>query len=478
MDIASSGLNVQAIEAVSLREALLALTAINHDIVVLDYGNVVVRRGYTSLTGVKLLSGGVGGTDLSHAICVGKGMLTAAILGEEAAPSSRQILHTIKELNVGENGGIFVITQANSDMFNFGLAVERANADCRTRVKLLSIDDDRSAKRERYSCGFILLTKILGALVEKGAMFDDIWKCYKNIIDLILTVPLNYLDQETGPRRRKSIKITVDFDKHVKHVIDDQSQQNLSLHPSIPTVALINTSKSLERIAELGLVTQVIDRLRQLGICIVRMYYGNFVTAAPGSASLTIMKVYDLKVIEYLDAPCDASGWHHVVQVLPEITTKNEIPGVLACQGKQHVALKGPKLGEKQTNICRKAIQFACDALISCERQLNLIDAESSVGNVGSRLKNMADNINKRINNKKLPINCPYTFFKKMGVIAETALGGIMGSIYGVLFESAANVFGDIPESEVITPGMWAKALSVATKAIELLGIEIELLER
>jgi hypothetical protein len=34
-------------------------------------------------------------------------------------------------------------------------------------------------KRERYSCGFILLTKILGALVEKGAMFDDIWKCYK-----------------------------------------------------------------------------------------------------------------------------------------------------------------------------------------------------------------------------------------------------------------------------------------------------------
>jgi dihydroxyacetone kinase len=193
-------------------------------------------------------------------------------------------------------------------MFNFGLAVERANADCRTRVKLLSIDDDRSAKRERYSCGFILLTKILGALVEKGAMFDDIWKCYKNIIDLILTVPLNYLDQETGPRRRKSIKITVDFDKHVKHVIDDKSQQNLSLHPSIPTVALINTSKSLERIAELGLVTQVIDRLRQLGICIVRMYYGNFVTAAPGSASLTIMKVYDLKVIEYLDAPCDASG--------------------------------------------------------------------------------------------------------------------------------------------------------------------------
>jgi dihydroxyacetone kinase len=81
MDIASSGLNVQATEAVSLREALLALTAINHDIVVLDYGNVVVRRGYTSLTGVKLLSGGVGGTDLSHAICVGKGMLTAAILG-------------------------------------------------------------------------------------------------------------------------------------------------------------------------------------------------------------------------------------------------------------------------------------------------------------------------------------------------------------------------------------------------------------
>ncbi|XP_044252562.1 triokinase/FMN cyclase-like isoform X2 [Tribolium madens] len=446
-------------EAVKVRDALLGLTALNHDVVLLDYDNVVIQRDYKNLSKVRLLSGGVAGTDLIHAVCVGK--------GDDTVPSSRQILHTIKELNEGDNCGIFVIVQANADLFNFGLAVERANSECRTRVKLLPINDDKSVVKERYSCGFILLAKILGALSESGGLYNDIWECYKQIIDQIITVPLNYSHEESGPRKRKSIVLSTDFASNVSHIIDKKSQIYLGLHPSIPTVALINASKTMERYVELGFVKQVVERLKELGVCVVRIYYGNFISVAPGMAFLTVMKVHDMKIIDYLDAPCGAIGWRSFRQFLPEINTYNEIPGLLTHHGKQHIKLKGPKLGEFQSNILVKAVQFACDALISCERQLNIIDEEKSDGNVGTRLKKMADGVNKRINNKKLPINCPYGFLKKLGIIAESAIGGAMGSIYGVMFESAAILFGGLPDTETVTPAMWAKAFTVGIESLK-----------
>lgn len=80
--MANSSPTAPLIPSVRVRDALLGLTALNHDIVLLDFGNVVVQRGYQNLTKVRLLSGGIAGSDLSHAICVGKGMLTAAILGK------------------------------------------------------------------------------------------------------------------------------------------------------------------------------------------------------------------------------------------------------------------------------------------------------------------------------------------------------------------------------------------------------------
>lgn len=67
---------------VTLREALHAFTAINQDLVLFDYANVVIQRKYQNSTTVRLFGGGLAGTDLCHATLVGQGMLTAAILGK------------------------------------------------------------------------------------------------------------------------------------------------------------------------------------------------------------------------------------------------------------------------------------------------------------------------------------------------------------------------------------------------------------
>ena len=212
-------------------------------------------------------------------------------------------------MNEGDNCGVFVIVQAGPDLFNFGLAVERANADCRSRVKLLSIDDYKGDdEKVRYSCGFILLAKVLGAMAELGFFFDEIYNCYENIVEKIVTVPLHYEHVEVGLLKRQSVVLTQDFVKQFQTIIDKKSQFNLSLHPSVPTVILINTSRALSRLAELGLVKQVIEKLKEWGVSIIRLYYGSFITMTLRTAYLTVMKIFDMKIIEYLDAQSDASG--------------------------------------------------------------------------------------------------------------------------------------------------------------------------
>ena len=102
--------------------------------------------------------------------------------------------------------------------------------------------------------------------------------------------------------------LTQDFLKKFQTIIDKKSKFNLSLHPSIPTVILINTFRALNRLAELGLVKQVIEKLKYWGVCIIRLYYGSFITMTLRTAYLTVMKIFDMKIIEYLDAQSDASG--------------------------------------------------------------------------------------------------------------------------------------------------------------------------
>lgn len=84
---------------------------------------------------------------------------------------------------------------------------------------------------------------------------------------------------------------------------------------------------------------------------------------------------------------------------------------------------------------------------------------------MGTRLKNMCEAVEKRLD--KLHTICPYAFLKKLGIIAESAIGGTMGSIYGVIFENGANMFGELPESETVTPSMWLKSFSVGVEAVK-----------
>lgn len=67
--------------AAVISEALCGTIINNPSLGLLDFGNIIVRRDYTSVTKVKIISGGGSGHDPAYGGYVGKGMLTAAIHG-------------------------------------------------------------------------------------------------------------------------------------------------------------------------------------------------------------------------------------------------------------------------------------------------------------------------------------------------------------------------------------------------------------
>lgn len=67
--------------AAVISEALCGAIIDNPSLGLLEFGNIVVRRDYTSINTVKIIGGGGAGHDPAYSGYVGKGMLTAAVHG-------------------------------------------------------------------------------------------------------------------------------------------------------------------------------------------------------------------------------------------------------------------------------------------------------------------------------------------------------------------------------------------------------------
>lgn len=74
--------------------------------------------------------------------------------------------------------------------------------------------------------------------------------------------------------------------------------------------------------------------------------------------------------------------------------------------------LKGPKINDYQANVLYLVTQFACDALISCERQLNVMDGESGDADTGSKMRQGAEAILRELGLKRLKTTHPFTFLE------------------------------------------------------------------
>ncbi|CAG9858755.1 unnamed protein product [Phyllotreta striolata] len=483
-----------------IRNGLIAATCLNQSLRLLDYGNVIVQENYRETSQVRIITGGANFMgDL-----VGKGMLTAAIQGEQSsAPASNIILRTLHELCHGHPGGALVIVPGDiGDMLNFGVAVERAlNSDL--RIRTMTVCDDRTCDRPRRClCGIVLVYKIAGAMADGernlAAICDYCRRLCENMVSAEIEVFGGQSYDECKCNRQSSpvdssskylpqVKVCLDNLIKVCRVsgstdalnvdcLDDEfSDDKLLLTSNDEIVVLVNNNNELEKLEMYSLVKDMIEYLRSMNLQVQRFYIGDFMQLSHTKLSFTILKVIDSDVLYYLDAACEATGWLRMVQGEYPLNTDVVIKGVIEKTIRTESPVKGPRLSETHTNILLFSMQFACNALISCERQLNCIDANKFnsggigkfKGDTGTRMRTLSELLLKRMKVDKIPLEYPFTFFDNMSKILEKSLGGSTGCIYSIMFEAAANVFGAYELNEPVRIGMWMEAFGAVVEALQ-----------
>ena len=150
---------------------------------------------------------------------------------------------------------------------------------------------------------------------------------------------------------------------------------------------------------EMGILcNEVMSQLEETyKVCVRRCYTGHFFTSLemPGF-SISVLRLTSSDIVNFLDATTQAPGWSG--QAFPRRLERSGKPQKLpdpcaAINTETGSVNKGPEVGKFGHEATLKAVTFACEAIISCEDQLNTMDSGSGDSDCGSTLKRGAEAI-------------------------------------------------------------------------------------
>lgn len=494
--------------------SLLGNAMVYKHLVVLENHNIIMRKDFRTMKGkVRIIGGGGGGIAPSEANYVGQGMLTAAVFGEMfSAPSSEEVLVAIRELACeSDNYILLLVKNYVGDKLNFGLALDKASSEG-IKVKMIVLGDDASEpivlkQGRRALAGSVLVYKIAGEMAEQGKTLDEIIEeCRDNILTDLATISLT--QPNCGKSFCESLSSFVNPDEMVfgmgvygQHgkkkvkccgIVDAVSlaldqiysffTKNFELNQS-NVVVLVNNHGSTSKLEEAIIANEVTQQLNKLGVKISLFYSGTFMSSFNSNGfSITILKITSPNTIKNLEAPTSAPAWPKP-QLLEfedgQVTTVPlALPGVVSPTSKNKVlsnekALEG-SLSEKGIFALKQTAIFATEALISCEKQLNIIDSEVGDGDIGTVLRKGASALKKALINDEINFAIPSKFLYELSDICCKSMGGISGALYFIFFNSAAKVFENAKD---LTPEVCSAAFKAGVKAIKHHG-KVELGDR
>lgn len=284
---------------------------------------------------VGLISGGGSGHEPSHAGFVGQGMLTAAVCGQVfTSPTPDQVFTAIKASDCGK-GVFMVIKNYSGDIMNFEMAKDMAEMED-INVEYCVVDDDIAVENSTYTqgkrgvAGTILVHKILGAAIDKGATLNEVKELSERIIPNIKTIGLA-LSGATVPEVGKPGFVLADDEiEYGVGIHGEPGYRREKLQPSKQLAAeLISKLKSafsfkqgeqyavlINGLGATPLMEQYIfagDVLEQLSneqLSIPFTKVGNYMTAIDmAGISLTLMRIEDPKWLEALNYSVATVAW-------------------------------------------------------------------------------------------------------------------------------------------------------------------------
>ncbi|VDM70567.1 unnamed protein product [Strongylus vulgaris] len=199
-----------------------------------------------------------------------------------------------------------------------------------------------------------------------------------------------------------------------------------------PIVLLINNLGGVSQI-EMGIIrSEVVKWCRQHSIQIARLLCGTYMTSLDGHGiSLTALKVFDKEILDFLDAPTSAPGWHGADKLgRPETAPSSDKGQSIEVQtsSKGITLTKGRFL--EQAELAKKCVLAVCDKMNAMESELNALDGAAGDGDCGSTFAHAAKAINERM--KTLELNSAQQLLFNISEVFEQEVGGTGGAV-GIL---------------------------------------------
>eukprot|EP01112_Ceratiomyxa_fruticulosa_P022400 TRINITY_DN8180_c0_g1_i2.p1 TRINITY_DN8180_c0_g1~~TRINITY_DN8180_c0_g1_i2.p1 ORF type:complete len:585 (+),score=138.73 TRINITY_DN8180_c0_g1_i2:91-1845(+) len=487
-----------------VNEMIEGIVLLNPALKILKGQNVIVRsdcRDEDVLEKVALISGGGSGHEPSHAGFVGKGMLSAAVLGDVfSSPTTAQIINCIRYV-AGKKGVLLIVKSYTGDMINFGIAAKMAIAEG-IPVETVIVDDDVALIEKgedvvkRGLAGTLFVHKIAGALAESGADLQEVANIARKVALSLgtlgvglspciipsvghphFTLPDDEIELGLGIHGEPGVQRTKI--KNVDSLVTDMIDRILKsprFHHSGDfkgkRIALIVNNLGGTTAMEIALVARrAIFLLNEKGFVIDRVYNGPLMTALDmQGVSLTLLSIENDHLVSLLDFPTIATGWPKSISQRPyksleetfaqemDLLKENKIP-----------LLQSKNVPPEVSEILKQIIQAISKTLIENSDYLTELDGKVGDGDLGENLKKASLEVLSALPN--YPVSDVASTLHSLSLTLQTSLGGTSGPIYSIFcLQIAQKLTSSVKEGKDLDRKLWSESLKYGVQGIQDLG--------
>lgn len=487
-----------------VQQAVEGMLLTNSNLAVIEGCNVLVRKDVAEnkLCRVSLISGGGSGHEPAHGGYIGKGMLTAAVLGNVfASPSVSQILAAIRTVT-GPMGTLLIVKNYTGDRLNFGMAMERAKAEG-LEVRMVIVADDcalpegKGITGGRGVAGTVFVHKVAGACAEAGASLDEVHAAALSAaqsmgsMGVALTTctvpgcpPSTRLDDPT--KYEVGLGIHGEPGREVREFVPGGDHADIVAETLVAAVVerkrfasdlvavMINNLGSLPLIEMYIVARHVVKCLASRGLAAVRVYVGSFMTALEMSGlSLTVMPASSA-VLAALDAPTLAPAWVPASPLSPT-PTMHTLPAPVGSTDGDAVSSAPAKRGGRPCPGALAVAAAVCRVIIESEPELTRCDAICGDGDCGIVMKAGALRVSDGLVTPGAALVSPEAdsaaLCNTLADLISASMGGTSGALLELFFRAAANTLarsaGAAAEAE---EAEWAFALQAGVEAMMFYG--------
>ncbi|ETN68339.1 DAK2 domain protein, partial [Necator americanus] len=173
-----------------------------------------------------------------------------------------------------------------------------------------------------------------------------------------------------------------------------------------------------------------------------------------------VLRLFDNNILNYLDAPTLAPGWHGADK-LGKAETAPSADKNISILG--HGSSRGVPFTKEQADLARKCVNAVCSKMISMESELNALDGAAGDGDCGSTFAHASRAITERM--KTLELSSAQDLLFRISEVFEQEVGGTGGALYALMLSAASEAF-----AKSVTSQDFVMALRKAYETVQKYG--------